>query len=63
MNDAYKGDGVRSTYRHCTVSYCGPAIGPDVRGRPGVITRQTAVLVAYSNVKVEGPFKTDDYKY
>jgi len=34
-----------------------------VRGFSGVITRLTAEQADYINVKVEGPFKTDDYKY
>jgi adenosylhomocysteinase len=34
-----------------------------VRGFNGVITKLTQVQADYINVKVEGPFKTDDYKY
>ena len=34
-----------------------------VRGFSGVITKLTDVQADYINVKVEGPFKTDDYKY
>jgi len=34
-----------------------------VRGFNGVITQLTPVQADYINVKVEGPYKTDDYKY
>jgi adenosylhomocysteinase len=34
-----------------------------VRGFAGVITKLTPAQAKYINVKVEGPFKTDDYKY
>ncbi len=34
-----------------------------VRGFSGVITQLTQVQADYINVPVEGPFKTDDYKY
>jgi adenosylhomocysteinase len=34
-----------------------------VRGFNGVITKLTPEQARYINVKVEGPFKTDDYKY
>ncbi len=34
-----------------------------VRGFNGVITKLTAEQADYINVSVEGPFKTDDYKY
>ena len=34
-----------------------------VRGFSGVITKLTPAQAKYINVKVEGPFKTDDYKY
>jgi adenosylhomocysteinase len=34
-----------------------------VRGFNGVITKLTPEQADYINVKVEGPFKTDDYKY
>ncbi|HPF35740.1 MAG TPA: adenosylhomocysteinase [Candidatus Krumholzibacteria bacterium] len=34
-----------------------------VRGFGGVITRMTTEQSKYLNVPVEGPFKTDDYKY
>ncbi len=34
-----------------------------VRGFNGVLTKLTPVQADYINVKVDGPFKTDDYKY
>ena len=34
-----------------------------VKGFSGVITKLTPAQADYINVKVEGPFKTDDYKY
>ncbi len=34
-----------------------------VRGFNGVITKLTKVQADYINVPIEGPFKTDDYKY
>jgi adenosylhomocysteinase len=34
-----------------------------VRGFGGVVTKLTAAQAKYINVKVEGPFKTDNYKY
>ena len=34
-----------------------------VRGFGGVITRLTPAQAKYINVKIEGPFKKDDYKY
>jgi len=34
-----------------------------VRGFSGVITRLTPEQADYINVAVDGPFKTDDYKY
>ena len=34
-----------------------------VEGFGGVITKMTADQSKYLNVPIEGPFKTDDYKY
>ena len=34
-----------------------------VRGFSGMLTKLTAEQADYINVKVEGPFKNDDYKY
>ncbi len=34
-----------------------------VRGFSGVMTQLTPVQADYINVKIEGPYKTDDYKY
>ena len=34
-----------------------------VEGFGGVITKLTETQASYINVKIEGPFKTDDYKY
>ncbi len=34
-----------------------------VKGFNGVITKLTPDQAEYINVKVEGPYKTDDYKY